>query len=950
MRAMQFLRTTALLFCMQLSASALFAQAANRLAEGIASSAMAELKGSTHPLALSKNDAGRMSAQTRLEGMTLHFALTDTQQAELNTLLIAQQTPGSSYYHRWLSPAEFAARFGLSDSDIEQVKSWLTQQGFTVNRVANSRMSINFSGNVAQVESAFGTTMRYYTVGGTKHFANASDLKIPSALSGVVSAVGNLDDFKPKPHLRLHKDFTSSASGTHYMTPLDVATIYDVNAAYNNGYTGDGQSIVVVGQSAVDTTDVQNFQKALGWTSYNLPTTVLVPNTGSSEIVSGDEAESDLDLEYTSGIAKGAKIYFVYTGNSSNSSGVFDSLEYAIDNRLGTVISVSYGSCEAYGWSTTEIASYETALAEGAAQGQSIIVSSGDDGAEGCYYLYEDSGSQYSSYASKLSVSYPASSAYATAVGGTEFSSANSTSSTYWNSASSSDVVSTAKSYIPEIVWNDSSSSDLSSTGGGTSIYVTRPSWQTGVTGISTATDYSKGYRLVPDVSLASSPSYTGYLYCSSDSETEITGSCSNGFRDTNSKYLTVAGGTSFAAPIFAGMVAILGQKLNANGLGLVNSTLYSLASNTTTYASVFHDITSGNNACPTSVSLCNSSYSTDYTATTGYDEATGLGSVDFYNLVSAWPTTSSASLAGSTTTLSAATSSPSSGASDAITITVASGSSSSTVTPTGTLALYVDGTEVSSALALSSGAASYSFSSTTSGAHTITAEYSGDTNYAASSGSVVVTVSGSSTTAKSGSFSLSLSSSTVTISSSGGSATSTVTVTPANSYTGTVNFTLATTSSALQNKACYAISSAKVSSSSAVTSVLTVYYGSSYCSNASSSATGTGLRQFKLASSSSAAAVRSVQTMQWAGFGGLGLLLSGLIGWRFRRVRGWMCLLALASLGISLSGCGSKTSSSSSSSGSSSSTSTSYALTLTGTDSTSSSITSTASLTLTVD
>lgn len=949
MRVMQFLRVTALLFCLNVGASALFAQVTNRLADGIGSNAMADLKGSAHPLAQTKNAAGRMSAQTRLEGMTLHFALTDTQQAELNTLLIAQQTPGSSYYHRWLTPAEFSARFGLSDSDIEQVKSWLAQQGFTVNRVANSRMSINFSGSVAQVESAFGTTMRYYTVGGTKHFANASDLKIPSSLSGVVASVGNLDDFKPQPHLRLHKDFTSSSSGTHYMTPLDVETIYDVTAAYNNGYSGDGQSIVVVGQSAVDTTDVKNFQKALGWSTYNLPTTVLVPNTGSSEIVSGDEAESDLDLEYTSSIAYGANIYFVYTGNSSNNSGVFDSIEYAIDNRLGTVISVSYGACEAYGWSTTNIASYETALAEGAAQGQSIIVSSGDDGAEGCYYLYENSGSQYSSYASKLSVSYPASSAYATAVGGTEFSSANSTSSTYWNTASSSDVVSTAKSYIPEIVWNDSSSSGLSSTGGGVSQYVSRPSWQTGVTGISTATDYSGKMRLVPDVSLASSPNYTGYLYCSSDSETGITGSCSNGFRDTNSKYLTVAGGTSFAAPIFAGMVAILGQKMNANGLGLLNSTLYSLASSATTYASAFHDITSGNNACPTSVSLCSSSYSTYYTATTGYDEATGLGSVDFYNLASVWPTTSATSLANSTTTLSAATSTPSSGASDTITITVSSGSSSSTVTPTGTFAVYVDGTKVNSALALASGTATYSFSSTTSGAHTITAEYSGDSNYAASSGSVVVTVSGSSTTSASGSFTLGLSSSTVTIASSGGSATSTVTVTPANSYIGTVNFTLTTASSALQNKACYAITSAKVTGTSAVTSVLTVYYGSSYCSSASSSTTGTGLRQFKLASSSSASAARSALTMQWAGLGGLGLLLSGLIGWRFRRVRGWMCLLALASLGIGLSGCGSKTSSSSSS-GSSSSTSTSYALTLTGTDSTSSSIASTATLTLTVD
>jgi hypothetical protein len=939
----QFLCVTALLLVA--GASTGFAQTVNRLAGGIATSSVVELKGSAHPLAMAKNDAGRMSSQARLEGMTLHFALTDAQKTELDALLVAQQTVGSSNYHQWLTPTQFASRFGLSETDLEQVKSWLEQQGFTVNRVGNSRMSINFSGTVRQVESAFGAEMHYYTVGGTRHFANAAELKLPAALNGVVSSLSNISDFRPQPHRKASPNFTSATTGSHFMTPLDAATIYDVNAAYNNGYTGSGQTIVVVGQSAVDTADVQKFQSALGWTSYKLPTTVLVPNTGTSTIVTGDEGESDLDLEYTSTIAKGATIYFVYTGNSSNNNGVFDSIEYAVDNRLGSVISVSYGSCEAV-WSQSDFNSYEAIMAQGAAQGQSIIASSGDNGSNGCYYLYENYGSTYSSYAGKISTSYPASSAYVTAVGGTEFSSANSTSSTYWSSASSSDVISSAKSYIPEVVWNDSSSSGLSAGGGGTSVFATRPSWQTGVTGISTATDYSKDYRMLPDVSLASSPSYTGYVYCSSDStSTGITGSCSNGFRDTNSKYLTVAGGTSFAAPIFAGMVAILNQKLNSTGQGLINATLYSLASNATTYASAFHDITSGNNAC-TGVSTCNSTYSTYYTATTGYDEATGLGSVDFNNLLNAWPTSStSASLTSSTTTLSAATTSPSSGASDAITITVASGSSSVTSTPTGTLAIYVDGTEKVSALALTSGVATYSFSSTTTGTHTITATYSGDATYAASTGSVVVTIASSSTSSSSGTFTVALNPSSMTISSSGGSSTSTVTVTPANSYTGTVNFSLSTSNTTLQNNACYSLSSAKVTGTSAVTSTLTLYYGSSYCKN-TTSVSGSGVHAFKLASSSSASRGGSDASVRMAALGGFGVLFAGLIGWRFRRVRGCMSLLALVALGMALSGCGSSTSSTSPGT----TTSTSYTLTVEGVDSASSSIYSTATLTLTVD
>jgi len=955
----QFIGIASLLFCVGAVASS--AQSVtNRVTGGISTSSMVELKGSAHPLALTKNDAGRMSSGTRLTGMTLHFALTDAQKAELNTLVAAQQTPGSSYYHQWLTPASFAKRFGLSASDIEQVESWLEQQGFTVDRVANSRTSIRFSGSVGQAESSFGATMHYYTVGGVKHFANASALTIPSALSGVVGSIGNLNNFKPKPHVKLRKDFTSSTSGSYYMTPLDVATIYDITAAYNNGYTGSGQSIAVMGQSAIVTSDIEAFQKALGWTTYRDPTIVLVPSCGTSTVVTGDEAESDLDLEYTSTIAKGATIYFVYTG-STPSCGVFDSIEYAVDTRLAPILSVSYGECEP-DMSSSDYTSLENTLEQGASQGQSIIVSSGDDGSTGCYQDYT-SGS-LTTAEKALAVEYPASSAYATALGGTEFPSAD-LSSTYWNSASGSDVISSAKSYIPEQVWNDDSasagSSDgasyaLSAGGGGVSILTTRPTWQTSTSlpGLSTATDYSKDYRMVPDISLASSPSYPGYLYCSSDSDTEITGSCSNGFRDTNSKYLTVAGGTSFAAPIFAGMLGILNQAKNYDYQGLINTELYTLATTATTYASAFHDTTSGGNECSAGTSYCSTAGAAAYYATTGYDEASGLGSVDLYNLISAWPTataTVTGASYGSTTTLTAASVSPTSGASDAITIAVASGSSSSTTTPTGTLSVYVDGSLKTSTLALASGMASYSFSSTTSGAHTITATYSGDANYYASTGSVVVSISSGSSSG----------------SGTGGTGTSTVTVTPAGGYTGTVDFTLSTSSTSLQDDACYTLSDASVTGTSAVTSTLTLYLGSSYCSSATSATKGAVKRFAGSSANKIGAAANPVSSMRLAAFGGFGLLLAGLLGWRFRRVRGWLCLLVIASFGFALSGCSSGASSTTTtatksftvalspatmtiSAGTSGVATGSYTLTVKGADSASSSLASTATLTLTVD
>jgi len=947
--------------CLSLSAQVV----ANRISSEINTLSTVSLEGSANPHALTATSAGSLPGGTRIEGMTLHFALSSTQKAELDALIVAQQTQGSSSYHQWLTPAQYATRYGMSSSDLAKVESWLGEQGFSVDRVSNSRTSVSFSGTSAQVESAFGTQMRRFSVNGETHFANATNLTIPSALSGVVSSVSNLNDFRPKPHVQIRSAdsskltsmFTSSSSGSNFLTPKDVATIYDINSAYNAGYTGTGQSIAVVGQSSIVTSDITNFQSAAGLTT-KTPTLVLVPSTGSATVSTGDEAESDLDLEYTGGIAKGATIYFVYVGGNSNYS-VWDSIAYAVDTLIAPIISVSYGTCETE-LSTSDYKSLEAIMQQGASQGQSIIASSGDDGSTSCYQFTDLTTAQRNA----LVVSYPASSAYVTALGGTMFpaedvckvtSSSSSTAtcganaSTYWSTASGSDVISSARSYIPEVVWNNNSSSGLSSGGGGVSVWTTRPSWQTGVTGITMATDYSKGYRMVPDISLSSSSSNAGYLYCSSDStSTGITGSCSNGFRDSNGTYLTVAGGTSFAAPVFAGMLAILNQKQNSSGQGLINSTLYTLASNATTYASAFHDITSGTNAC-SGISTCTTAGSAYYAATTGYDEATGIGSVDFYNLLSDWPATTASSLASSTTTLTAATSTPTSGASDTITIKVATASSTVTATPTGTVSVTVDGTTVNSSLALSSGVATYSFSSTTSGAHTIAAAYSGDTNYAASTGSVVVTI-GSSSSSSSGSFTISLSPAAVTIA-SGSSGTTSVVVTPANSYTGTVSFSLTTSNTYLQNYACYTISSASVTGTSAVTKTLTLHMGKSACSSVG--AVKSSVQSFKAASSGaasndskSAPNMHGGLAISMAGLGVIGFVLAGWAGRKRHVLQSMLGLALIALLGGGFSGCSSSTTTTSSTNVPKGS----YSITVEGDDSSNSSLYSTATLTLTVD
>jgi hypothetical protein len=301
------------------------------------------------------------------------------------------------------------------------------------------------------------------------------------------------------------------------------------------------------------------------------------------------------------------------------------------------------------------------------------------------------------------------------------------------------------------VVWNDDSSTEgIAAGGGGVSTITPRPTWQAGVTGIP-----SGSYRLVPDISLDASAENAPYLICSSDSAwTGVTGSCSHGFRDSNDEYLTVAGGTSFGAPIFAGMVAIINGKLNSTGQGVVNSSLYTLAAESSNYVSntvitsptaIFNNITSGSNECTAGSQYCSSAGESECPAAPGYNEASGLGSINFYNLLMAWPTPSSPTLTASTTTLAAQTTTPTAGAGDTITITVASASSSSTATPIGTLTIVVDGTTQTSSLGLTNGSATYTFSSMTIGSHVIVANYSGNSTYSSSSGSLTVNVIASS-------------------------------------------------------------------------------------------------------------------------------------------------------------------------------------------------------------
>jgi len=608
-----------------------------RISREINTSERATLRGSHLPMARPEYEAGRVASDARLEGISVVFRRSAAQEADLQGLIAAQHDPRSPLYQRWLTPEEFAMRFGMADADIAVVGGWLELQGFTVESVSRSKNQIMFSGSARQVETTFSTELHYYNVSGERHFAPSGELTIPAALSPVLEAVMNLSTFRPHPRViqkgplpGVQSHFTSGQSKNHFLAPKDVATIYNINPAYSSGLDGSGQAIAVVGQSAVLTTDIANFQTAAGFAT-KAPDLVLVPGTGASTRVSGDEAESDLDLEYSSTIAHGATIHFIYTGNNVNSN-VWNSLIYAVQQKIAPIISISYGLCEPL-LTQGQYNSLNGFLAQAVSQGQTVVAASGDGGSSDC------AGFKGATIAQQqlLSVDFPASSQYVTGIGGTEFSADDvaSTNTTYWSSSSGGDVLSSALSYIPEMAWNDSSASGgISASGGGVSTFSQRPSWQSGVSGIPTGT-----FRLVPDISLDASPVNAGYLYCSSDASTKVTGSCANGFRDSNNAFLTVAGGTSFGAPIFAGMMALINQKANSSQ-GLANVKLYGLAMNSGTYASVFHDVIRGTNNCSSAgATACPSSSaaSANYAATAGFDQATGLGSFDFANLLSAW-------------------------------------------------------------------------------------------------------------------------------------------------------------------------------------------------------------------------------------------------------------------------------------------------------------------------
>jgi len=472
------------LFFRLLSVAALsamsYAAVADRIQGAVTGGPSVALPGGVHRLALPQNDLGRVDASMQFGSIMLQMSPTASQQRALTQLLAQQQDRHSPNYHKWLTPEQWADRFGLSQNDIQKVNAWLKTQGFTVKYVARGRNWILFSGSAAQVEIAFGTEIHQFNLNGEMHVANATVPKIPAALAGIVTGIQGLNDFHLRPRVHVRPSYYSSQYNAAFIAPGDIKKLYDVDPLYTGGIDGTGQKFAIIGQTDIYLSDLNNFRSGFGLTTISA-TNCKTKSAAPSDVITscsdpllsyvvaggladpgvpdkmGDVAEADVDLEWAGAVARNAQLVYVnapatFSANGGLvSGGVWTAWMWAVDNNVAPVISMSYGICE-FGDNT--VSSDEIELQKANTQGITFVNSSGDSGSAECDFGGAGGTLTSTNLATQgLAVSYPASSPEVTGVGGTAIPLSN-FGSNYWATTNATDGGS-ALSYVPEQAWND---------------------------------------------------------------------------------------------------------------------------------------------------------------------------------------------------------------------------------------------------------------------------------------------------------------------------------------------------------------------------------------------------------------------------------------------------------------------------------------------------------------
>ena len=620
-----------------------FAQVKPKITQAVDPTQRKVLGGTVHPLARTASDQGRVDAGLAMKDMLLTLRPSADQAGALKQFVDDLHNPNSPNFHKWITPAQYSAKFGASDADIQAVSNWLTSNGFSVEEISRGKNWIRFSGNAGQVENAFQTQIHQYSVGGVKKYANATNLSIPAALDPAVTGVVSMNNFLSNPQhtapakIARNQDgklarivdnstpapaFTSAGSQIEtYLMPGDFSKIYDAKSVVARGIDGTGVSIAVVGRSDISVSDIEAFRTIAGL-PFNDPAVIYA--TTDPGVVEGDNVEASLDIEWAGAIAPKAKIDYVIGASTSTTDGVDIAASYIVDKALDPIMTVSFGLCEA-DMTDSQISFYHLLWQQAAAEGISVFVSSGDAGASGC-----NSPSNESTIYG-YGVNGLASTPYNVAVGGTEFDDTDL--NTYWNLDNAKNL-SSAKGYIPEAVWNESCTAGVSPSfincnfppyylytyagGGGASSCASRttddsgtehcsagyskPSWQTG-RGVP-----QDGVRDTPDVALAAAAEHDGYILC-------YEGSCQwtkNPDGSITLEQASIVGGTSAASPSMASIMALVEQE-HGQFQGVVNYQLYQLAAAqqsescdagqltdpTQNSSCVFHDVTLGSNAVP---------------------------------------------------------------------------------------------------------------------------------------------------------------------------------------------------------------------------------------------------------------------------------------------------------------------------------------------------------------
>ncbi len=597
----------------------------------------------SHPLDVSALTPNIVSSNRQLN---LRIALALRNRAQMEKLLREQQDPASPEYHRWLTPEQFADRFGPAPADVQAVEQWLSHAGFRV--TGQSASILKVQGTIGQAASLFAVTFAGSPDG--RFYANLQDPAIPSQFSSVISAIEGLSNLVHASHTATQvpppaaglgalsfrgagsaamtlaenvpsaeprpEQLGSGSQPSYYTTqyglgfgPSDFYTFYDENSLLNNGIDGRGDGCFAV----IEDSDFSDAAVSVFDSTFSLPAvaaTKIFVDSGTNPGYTGDESEALIDVEWGHAAASGAAVR-AYIGNGTlyGAQALIDALAGAVSDNICTSIDLSFSFC---GETSNFYAGILGNLySQAAVQGQSVFVSSGDDGAAGLVFNATQNACVT---ATSRHVNEAAADPNVTGVGGTQF---------VPNYDGAGDDVGS----VPEKTWNETTIQSgqtihLGASGGGASTVFTKPSFQAGP-GVP-----NDGKRDVPDISLAAGLLQPGY-YLGDDPN-----------QDGGELIDCCWGGTSVATAIWAGIAQLIGQLDLQSGpagtcggtgrCGGMNPRIYLMGRQMNGALTGIRDVTTGNNSF---------NGVTGFSAHAGYDQATGWGTPDLGVFVPAFVT-----------------------------------------------------------------------------------------------------------------------------------------------------------------------------------------------------------------------------------------------------------------------------------------------------------------------